>query len=133
MTPLVNYLTLFALMVSHGAAEEIQRSPLPLRGFTEVSQAQVKLTGGFWGPRLKTSSAVTIPHTLSELERNGHVTNFDKAANKEKSGLSGHHAYDSDLYKVLEGALISLNHHPDPALQKRVEGIIDRVVSRGGT
>lgn len=122
-------LALFAFMTTHGAAEEGQKNPPPLRGFTEVSQAQVKLTGGFWGPRLKTSSAVTIPHTLTELEKDGHVTNFDKAANKEKSGLSGHHAYDSDLYKVLEGALISLNQHPDPALQKRVEGIIDRILA----
>jgi uncharacterized protein len=129
MRHLVSFLTLFALVISHGAAEETQKRPLPLRGFAEVSQAQVKLTGGFWGPRLKASSTITIPHTLTELEENGHVTNFDKAANKEKGGLSGHHAYDSDLYKVLEGALISLNHYPDPALQKRVDGIINRVLA----
>jgi uncharacterized protein len=126
------HLTTFAfvaLMSSRGSAAENQKNPPPLRGFTEVSQAQVELKGGFWGPRLKTAHRVTVPHALDELEKDGHVTNFDKAAGFVKGGLSGHHAFDSDLYKVLEGALISLQHHPDPALQKRVEGIIDRVLA----
>ncbi len=104
-------------------------NPPTVRGYDEVGQAQVELRGGFWGPRVKTAHEVTLAHALDELEKDGHVTNFDKAAGKLPGPLSGHHAFDSDLYKVLEGALISLQHFPDPALSKRVDGIIDRILA----
>ena len=119
--------TPFAL--TQAPAAEDQKNPPPLRGFQEVDHAHVELTGGFWGPRLETARKVTIPQNLEELEKDGHVTNFDKAAGKMSGPLDGHHAFDSDLYKVLEGALIALQHHDDPALRKRVDGIIDRVLA----
>jgi len=40
--------------------------PLPVRGLQEVPSRQVKLSGGFWGPRLKLHNDVTIPHALDE-------------------------------------------------------------------
>ena len=103
--------------------------PSPVRGLREVTHEQVKLSGGFWGQRLKTQHEVTIPHALDELEKDGHVTNFDKAAGSFEGPLKGHHAFDSDLYKALEGALCSLEHHEDPALRKRVADIIDRILA----
>ena len=54
--------------------------PPPMRGLEEVAHAQVELRGGFWDPRLKTHHEVTVPHALNCLEKDGHVTNFDKAA-----------------------------------------------------
>ena len=104
-------------------------SPAPLRGLTEVGHAQVELRAGFWGPRLKTQQEVTIPHALDELEKDGHVTNFDKAAGVFDGPLKGHHAFDSDLYKALEGALVSLQHFDDKALRQRVDGIVDRILA----
>ena len=115
--------------ITTAQAAEGQKNPPPLRGFQEVDHAQVELKGGFWGPRLETARKVTIPQNLAELEKDGHVTNFDKAAGKLSGPLDGHHAFDSDLYKVLEGALIALQHHDDPALRKRVDGIIDRILA----
>ena len=123
------YLAVTTVIVVRGSAAENQKDIPPIRGFQEVSQSQVELRGGFWGPRLKIGQQVTIPHALDELEKDGHVTNFDKAAGKFDGPLRGHHAFDSDLYKVLEGALISLQHNPDPALRKRVDGIIDRILA----
>jgi len=102
---------------------------LPNRGLYEVSHERVELRGGFWGPRLKTHHEVTIPHALDCLERNGHVTNFDKAAGVFDGPLRGHHAFDSDIHKAMEGAMYSLQHHDDPKLRQRVEGIIDRIVA----
>ncbi len=122
-------LAAMALTAAGGQAAEDNKNPPPLRGFQEVGQTQVELRGGFWGPRLKTAHEVTISHALDELEKDGHVTNFDKAAGKVEGQLSGHHAFDSDLYKVIEGALISLQHYEDPALLQRVNGIIDRIVA----
>jgi len=101
----------------------------PARGLQEVTRDRVKLRGGFWGPRLKTHHEVTIPHALNCLEKNGHVTNFDKAAGVFDGPLRGHHAFDSDLHKALEGALYSLQHRDDTKLRKRVEGIIDRILA----
>jgi uncharacterized protein len=117
------------VMVTGGDAQENQKNPPPIRGFQEVGYDQVELRGGFWGPRLKTTHDVTIPHSLDELEKTGHVTNFDKAAGKMKGQLDGNHAFDSDLYKVLEGALISLQHNDDPKLLQRVDGMIDRILA----
>ena len=117
-----------AMMIRGYAAENPGNLP-PVRGFQEVRKAQVELSGGFWGPRVKTTHDVTIPHALDELEKDGHVTNFDKAAGKFDGPLKGHHAFDSDLYKTLEGALNSLEQFNDPALKKRVDGIIDRILA----
>ena len=54
------------------------------------------------------------------------------AANGKKPparGIVGNHAFDSDAHKGLEGAYHSLCNHDDPALEKRVNGIIDRIVA----
>jgi hypothetical protein len=78
---------------------------------------------------LKTHAEVTVPHALDCLERDGHVANFDRAAGLGAGPIRGHHAFDSDLYKALEGACYSLGHHADPALRRRVEGILDRILA----
>ena len=106
-----------------------QVDPAPLTGLREVSQEQVEVRGGFWGPRLKTHREVTISHALDRLEKDGHVTNFDKAAGLIKGPPSGHHAFDSDLHKALEGAMYSLQQQPDPQMRQRVEGILDRILA----
>ena len=106
------------------------QAEVPLvRGLQEVNHAQVELRGGFWGPRLKTHHEVTIPHALDCLEKDGHVTNFDKAAGVFTGPLRGHHAFDSDLHKALEGAMYSLQHNDDAKLRQRVEGILDRILA----
>ena len=110
-------------------APALSSDPPPLRGLREVDNMCVKLQGGFWGPRLKTASEVTIPHALNSLEKDGHVTNFDKAAGIAEGTASGHAAFDSDLYKALEGAMYCLQNKPDKALGKRADGILDRILA----
>lgn len=101
----------------------------PVKGLEEVSQDHVQLKDGFWGPRQKTHLQVTIPHALDCLEADGHVTNFDIAAGRSEASLQGHHAFDSDLYKALEGALISLGHQDAPPLRARVDDILRRILA----
>ena len=107
----------------------VTAGPQPLRGLNEVPHEQVTLSGGFWGPKLKINSEVTIPHALDELEKDGHVTNFDKAAGRFDGPLKGHHAFDSDLHKTLEGAMIALKHNSNKGLRQRVDGIVDRILA----
>ncbi len=106
-----------------------QAAPEPKRGWTEVDESKVEVRDGFWGPRLKTASQVTLPHALDCLEKDGHVTNFDKAAGKFDGPLKGHHAFDSDLHKALEGSMYSLEHINDPALRRRVDDIVSRILA----
>ncbi len=103
--------------------------PAPLRGWREVGSERVQLRGGFWGPRLDTHVAVTVAHALDCLEKDGHVTNFDKAAGVYEGPLRGHHAFDSDLHKALEGAVYALQRRPEAGLRQRVEGILDRILA----
>jgi len=101
----------------------------PVKGLQDVSHRRVQLRGGFWGSRQKTHHEVTIPHALDCLEADGHVTNFDVAAGLLDGPLRGHHAFDSDLHKALEGALYCLQHRHDGPLRQRVEGILDRILA----
>jgi len=101
----------------------------PIRGLEQVNDASVEFQGGFWGRRLDTHHKVTIPHALDCLEKAGHVTNFDKAAGKFDGPLRGHHAFDSDIHKALEGALYTLQHCQDKQLSKRVDSIVDRILA----
>jgi len=121
-------LTVFLLALGFGSAAA-WADPPPLRGLDEVNHKEVELRGGFWGPRLKTQHEVTIPHALDCLEKDGHVTNFDKAAGVIKGPPSGHGAFDSDLHKALEGAMYSLQHFDDSPLRRRVEGILDHILA----
>jgi len=101
----------------------------PSKGLQEVPSDRVRLTDGFWGHRQKTHHEVTIPHALDCLEADGHVTNFDMAAGKYDGPLRGHHAFDSDLHKALEGALYCLQHREDGQLRRRVDDTLDRIVA----
>jgi uncharacterized protein len=120
---------LLVLCAAFAVAGEALANPSPVNGIEEVSHDRVQLNDGFWGPRQKTHLEVTIPHALDCLEEDGHVTNFDVAAGISDEPLRGHHAFDSDLHKALEGALISLKHHDDPALRARVDDILRRILA----
>ena len=120
--------TVFLLVLGFVGAAAWADLP-PSHGLDEVNHERVELRGGFWGPRLKTHHEVTVPHALNCLEKDGHVTNFDKAAGVFEGPLRGHHAFDSDLHKALEGALYSLQHYADPKLRRRVEAILDRILA----
>jgi len=115
------------LMLGLVGAEAWAGPPEP-RGLRAAGHERVELRGGFWGPRLKTHHEVTVPHALDRLEQAGHVANFDLAAGVGEGTLRGHHAFDSDLHKALEGALYSLAHRDDPKLRRRVEGVVDRIL-----
>jgi DUF1680 family protein len=138
----------------------------PVHGLEEVSPQDVKLRGGFWGPRLDIHHMTTIPHVLHMLDERKHIANFDVATKAVTGGAAqqgetdpdqagqalegntgnhgpgsndpnvategeivGHSAFDSDVHKALEGACYTLGQCDDPALQRRVNGILGRIAA----
>ncbi len=152
---------LFLLSLGVVSGEPIVVKP-PKLGLTEVSHRQVKLKGGFWGPRLDIHHKDTVPHVLDKLEERHHLRNFDIAAeviksgkvirgadgegegtkalegnagnsdpapDKDQEGIVGHSAFDSDVYKALEGACYSCDHCKDPKLERRIVSMRDRIAA----
>jgi len=127
-------LVLLCVLCLAGAATAQARpdDPKPRNGLSGLHSSQVSVTGGFWGPRLKIANRHTVDYALDRLEQSGHLKNFDIAAGVLDEPLNGHHAYDSDLHKALEGAMYALQNRPDPALLQRVTDMVDRIVAAQG-
>lgn len=89
-----------------------------------VPAAQVTLTDRFWAPKLETNRRVTIPHIMRQNETTGRVDNFRKAARQMSGPYTGRRFNDTDVYKVIEAASLSLKAHPDPVLDRRVDDLI---------
>ena len=90
-----------------------------------VPPGAVRLTDGFWAPRIRANAERGIPHVLRQCEeQGGRVSNFLRILGRKDGPFEGIFFNDSDLYKTLEGAALSLARHPDPALETRLEEII---------
>ena len=78
---------------------------------------QVEITGGFWGSWQDRNRAVTIPHALKWLERDGAMDNLrrlvDAGGAPERRGML---FSDSDLYKALEGIAWDMGRKGSPEL-----------------
>lgn len=80
---------------------------------------QVDLHGGFWGQWQDRNRAVTTPHAVKWLERDGAMDNLRRLAPgdgdvQERRGML---FSDSDLYKSLEGIAWDLGRAPSPELE----------------
>jgi hypothetical protein len=64
------------------ASAATRLTPLDARG--------VRITGGFWGERLRQNREWTLPHGASQLERSGNLANLHAAAAGRGSYRGGH-------------------------------------------
>lgn len=69
-----------------------------------VPVSAVKLPGGFWGARLHLVAERTLPALRQQLEANGTVDNFLRAAGKKNVPRRGRASSDADLYQWIQGA-----------------------------
>ncbi|HRI59633.1 MAG TPA: glycoside hydrolase family 127 protein, partial [Saprospiraceae bacterium] len=89
---------------------------------------QVQMEDKFWAPRIETVRRVTIPVTFRKNEETGRVKNFEVAAGRVAGNVCTRFPFDdSDLYKSIEGAALSLHTHPDPTLEAEVDSLIDLI------
>ena len=109
----------------------IPRATAPAKDYpiTAVPLTSVKITDGFWAPRLEINRVVTIPHIMHENEITGRIDNFLKAAHKKDGAYQGQRYNDTDAYKVIEAASWTLASKPDPALEKKVDELISIVAA----
>ena len=92
---------------------------------TAVPLNAVNLTDDFWAARLETNRTVTIPHIFEQCEKNGRIDNFAVAAGLMDGEQQGSYPFDdTDIYKSIEGAALSLMLHPDPVLEAYIDSIV---------
>jgi hypothetical protein len=89
----------------------------------------VKVTDGFWAPRIETNRAVTIPAIFKKCEETGRIDNFAVAGGLLKGEYKGERYNDTDVYKTIEGASYSLMVHPDPELDRYLDGVIAKIAA----
>jgi uncharacterized protein len=110
-----------AVVVLAASMEAQAPSDYPIQA---VPLSQVKVTGGFWQAKLETNRAVTIPHILQENETTGRVDNLRKGAGQMPGDYTGRRFNDTDIYKIIEAASYTLVSHPDPALAKQIDALV---------
>ncbi len=73
---------------------------------------------------METNRRVTIPHILEQNEATGRVDNFRRAAGLLEGPYLGRRFNDTDVYKAIEAASLSLIRSPDLELEARLDELI---------
>jgi uncharacterized protein len=94
-----------------------------------VPFTRVTVSDDFWLPRIETNRTVTIPFIMKKNEETGRVDNFAIAGGLMKGQYKGERYNDTDVYKVIEGAAYSLQVHPDPELDKYLDGLVAKIAA----
>lgn len=89
-----------------------------------VSYSDVDITGGFWKKRQDLSRKSTVKAVYDRFTETGRFAalNCDWVEGKP---FQPHVYWDSDVAKWLEGALYTLQKHPNAALERKINKIID--------
>lgn len=91
---------------------------------------QVEVAGGFWGDRLETSRAVTVPYAFERCAETGLIDNFAIAGGRAAGAQSGVYPFDdTDVYKTIEGAAYLLNTGSDPRLDRYLDSLITLIAA----
>lgn len=89
---------------------------------------QVQINDAFWSPRLDVWRKVTLTDCFDKFERDGTLENFDKV----RAGKGEHRQapwFDGLLYEMIRAAADFLVAKPDPKLEARLDGYIERIAA----
>ena len=102
--------------------------PHPL---TPVPIQQVIIQDDFWSPKLRVWREVTIPDCFTKFEndRGGAINNFDRVRDGQTGAHAGPEWYDGLIYEMIRGSADFLASKPDPGLEHRLDGYIDRIAA----
>src|SRR5687768_14620342 len=110
-----------------GATRDYPVKPVP---FTAVHFEDT-----FWLPRIEVNRTVTIPFAFEKSEETKRVYHFERAAAALRGETladkspPGYPFDDTDVYKVIEGAAYALSVKPDPALERYLDGLIEKIAA----
>lgn len=95
-----------------------------------VKFSEVTITDNFWRPRIDKVATVTIPVCMDQTEvKTPRIRNFEKVARGKGEKHEGIFYDDSDVYKALEAIAYSLKNKPNPEIEKRADGWIDKIAA----
>ncbi|MBL9134731.1 MAG: glycoside hydrolase family 127 protein [Verrucomicrobiales bacterium] len=90
-----------------------------------VAVRNVQLEGAFWGQKIQVYLERTIPHSWQYMGHN--LRSLRKAAGEKTDGPFNGTWDEANLYKLLETIAHSLGIRPDPALEQKVDEIVDLI------
>jgi DUF1680 family protein len=96
---------------------------------TPVPIQQVVIEDEFWSPKFQVWRDVTIPDCLGKFEKDGALANFDKVRDGKGGDHGGPPWYDGLIYEMIRASADFLAAHPDPKLEARLDGYIQRIAA----
>jgi DUF1680 family protein len=104
------------------AQESSKYSGYPI---SAVSIKDVAVNDNFWLPKIKVIQDTTIRYAFDKCDKEGRMENFLVAGGKKRGSYKGKMPFDdTDLYKIIEGASLSLISKPNPDLDAYIDSII---------
>jgi DUF1680 family protein len=89
----------------------------------------VRMSEGFWSPRMRINVERSIPTMLEELEQHGVVDNFRRLSGRKQAPRRGPLYTDSDLYKWIEAAAFVLQSGDRPDLRATINRLIGEILA----
>jgi hypothetical protein len=105
-------------------AAELKDYPVQPVPFTAV-----RVEDSFWSPRMETNRVTTVWYDFQKCEETGRIDNFAKAGKLMAGPFRGIPFDDSDVYKIIEGAAYTLAVHPNPRLDRYLDGLIVKIAA----
>lgn len=94
-----------------------------------VEGSTVRIDDPFWSPKFETIRAKTIPDVLEKFDRDGAMANFDLVRDGKTGGHRGQPWFDGLVYETIAGSADLLRQNRDPALEARLDAIIERIAA----
>jgi DUF1680 family protein len=111
------------------------QSELSLHKLTPVPIEQVFIEDEFWSPKREVWQKVTIRDLFTKFENyeTGTFNNFDRVRAGELGNHAGDPWWDGLIYEMIRGSADFLLSHPDPELERQLDGYIARIVAAAET
>jgi len=103
--------------------------PMKTLALQPVPIQQVHIDDAFWSPKRRVWRDVTITDCFTKFEKDGAISNFDQIANGSTGDHGGPPWYDGLIYEMITGSADFLASEPDPILEARLDGYIDRIAA----
>ena len=123
MKPALICLLLFLAACNSAPKQEALSGDYPIQ---PVNFTKVHFNDEFWAPRLQKHEEVTLAYTLDQCDSTKRILNFEIAAGRKTGKFNTVYPFDdSDVYKIVEGASYALQVKANPALDARLDSLID--------